>query len=48
MLLNDCMYVLLHIHNEFVYDYSLMPKQWDEAYVNDKKKFIELLMYKVK
>lgn len=26
MLLHDCMFVLLHTNNEFVYDYSEMPK----------------------
>lgn len=47
MLLHDCMFVLMHRNNEFVYDYSYLPKQWDEAYVNDRKKTIELMMFKV-
>lgn len=47
LLLHDCMYILLHSNNEFVYDYSQMPKEWDEAYVSDRKKTIELLMFKV-
>lgn len=47
LLLHDCLYVLLHTNQEYVYNFKDMPKEWDEEYVNDKKKTIELLMFKI-